>query len=215
MIQAAFNTVIYMMLARFMLNDMPHAAGIFDKQRDWVEHGWAMLTESVIPQGIYLNLIAERGLADSSITHSGLQKYKAIMGGYYLLFRGEAPDEAVDTIYGMIKEALLRTRQGFQRTEGMPFDDFVKVLRREEGVPEDRAVLTPPSGAGYLAAMERQLWVESKMKNGTRLDKAIAIDAVMHLEHEEGSYVGWIIGQGIRNIELDYITIEVVRLLSR
>lgn len=30
MIQVTFNTVIYMMLARFMLNDMPHAAGLFE-----------------------------------------------------------------------------------------------------------------------------------------------------------------------------------------
>lgn len=30
MIQPVFNTMIYMLLAKFMLNDMPHAAGLFN-----------------------------------------------------------------------------------------------------------------------------------------------------------------------------------------
>lgn len=30
MIQPVINTVIYMLLARFMLNDIPHAAGLFN-----------------------------------------------------------------------------------------------------------------------------------------------------------------------------------------
>lgn len=279
MIQTALNGMITIMLAKFMINDLPHAAGLLGnpgnpggkfferpalkgmmpklpeeargdflfyeyirdlvklgqvlseqdvqelwegyrgrcapKRSNWVNYGWMLLVEFTIPYNIYLDRMAKVGLADGSITHTGLQKYKTMMGGYYLMAIGEASSEVVDTIYGMIKGALSGTRQGILQVEGMSLDEFVKVLRREEGIPEDRLVLVPPSGPGFLNALERQLWIEEKMRDGTRLDKVAAIDAVMHLEHEEGTYVGWIIGLGIRDSELDHIATRVVGLMSR
>lgn len=210
-ISAFSNFLILTMMTKLMTNHLPHAIGISSN----TDYGWKMLNEFLIPHGIYLDYIAKRDLENEYIDIVSLNKYKAFMGCFFLLIKGEAKDDDVDYVYDMIKQCVADVRKQTIKNEKMTIEDLLKELRRIEGLPEYKQITTAPTGRGYISAIERVLWIESKLHDRSRLGKVLAIDEVAHMEHDQGSFISFIIGTDMYNSELNYVTRKAVTLLSR
>lgn len=213
MIPAVFNSMIAFLLANWLLNDLPHAAGLMSCSPMWVSSAWGKLLDFCNARGIPLQAAVEHDLAEHLITHSALDNYRTVMGGYFMIATMQASDCVVNDTYAVVKNGIEDNVKGLESVEG-PIEQFVRTLRREEGVSEDREILKAPLGPGYLAATERLLWARSKMIDGTRADKVIAIDAIMWLAHEEGAYLVLVLGQGIRTGRVEEVTGEVLEALA-
>jgi len=178
----------------------------------WAALAWIELCRFAKSKNINLK---QSELEDLSVVkHDALVRYKKVMGGYYLIALGKAPSYVVDTVYSTIKSGLLSAVREIEETQKMPLDEFVRLLRREEGIPEYRKIYEAPVGEGFLAACERVLWALSFMKDRSRIDKVIAIDSVIQMVHDEGSFLVIVIGQGIRGGKLEDITPDVLGCLA-
>lgn len=221
------NSLIYLLLAKFMLNDLPHAAGFlepagshnpigpFPTTRFWVEPAWRQLVEHCEAWGIMLEEAYQHDVEDPELGEAhpedkiiGLANYKTVMAGYWLIATGKAPDTVVDQVYSILKRLIQESVVVLEVGEGMPLDDFIGVLRAEvgqQGTIHDM---------GYLGASLRIQYLRNSFINGPRASKVIAIDKVIHLQHEEGTMLVWLMGYGVRGGELDRITFYVLELLA-
>lgn len=182
MIQMFFNGIIYMMLTKFITNDLSHMLNV----SLWVDPAWQKLcvfyrerafglkdldelyratVERRMPKGT-LSPGAEAFLENwqTHVTVSPLpgmkvgsseqlRKLKTVLAGYHLIALGEAPDVVVNDVFDIVKVEL--------------------GLEDEEGEPED------------------QWWVDiiNKAKDSlrtaeTRADKVFAIDRVLSIAHQ-------------------------------
>ena len=208
MIQQTLNGMIAMLMTKFMLNDVPHAMGIAGKYS-----GWGELLNFANNWGLSLAEAVQKDLADGEVTQAAVHNYKTVMGGYFLIATSSAPDSVVNSVYNAIKAHSMYdmniTYDLYPEGE-YSIHEAVKKLRKEEGIPEDAPILQMPTGVGYLPALERVLWLNSFFKNGTRADKVIAIDAAMHMVHDEGAYIIVVLGQDIRGGAIEVITPHVL-----
>jgi hypothetical protein len=202
MIPAFFDMMAFMLMSKFMLNDVPHALGIIEDSAP----GWSELVEFIGPS---LREAVDSDLMERIVTPTAAAEYKTVMGGYYLIATGSASDSVVDSVYKIIRDEV---KADMNKTYDLyplgrhNIHESVRILRREEGLPEDRPIISMPTGVGYLQALERILWLDSFMKDGSRADKVIAIDAAMHMVHDEGAYIVVVLGQGIRGGAIEEIT---------
>lgn len=211
MIRDLTNGMITLMLAKFILNDVPHAMGTVEGYP-----GWGKLLNFATNWGLSLSEAVQQDLADGQVTQVAVHNYKTVLGGYFLIASGKAPDSVVNGVYNVIKTHVaydMSITYDLYPHGGFTIHEAVKRLRREQGIPEDAPILRMPTGVGYLPALERVLWLNRFFVNGTRADKAIAIDTAMHMVHDEGSYIIVVLGQDIRGGAIENITPYVLEEL--
>jgi len=206
--QQAMSGMVTIMMAKFMLNDVPHAMGVVGGYP-----GWDKLLSFANNWGLSLAEAVQRDLTDAQVTQAAVHNYKTVMGGYFLIAGGKASDSVVDNVYSILKTHSMYDMSisyDIYPEGGYSIHEAVRKLRKEEGIPEDAPILQMPTSVGYLPALERVLWLNSFFKNGTRADKVIAIDAAMHMVHDEGAYIIVVLGQDIRGGAIEEITPHVL-----
>lgn len=214
------NTFIMMMLAKFMLNDLPHSLGLAGTEANsesWRPVAWSRLLAFASSRSIPLREAVEADAGKGEVTIQALRNYRTVMAGYYLIAANSASTKVVNEVYRVIKRENDRDITRLYDIDGVNYtlQEAVKILRKEEGIPEDRTIAQVPTGVGYLPALERILWLHSFFKDGTRLDKVIAIDAAVHMVHDEGAYIVVVLGQGIRGGEIEELTPYVLEELFK
>ncbi len=183
--------------------------------RFWVEPAWQQLVTYCESNGVMLGQAYQRDLesAGSGVEASGIRQaalvtYKTIMAGYWLISNSTAPDTVVDQVYAILKRKIHDATNEIETVEGMPLDQFIDTLRTEEGRQGTIYDI------GYLGASLRLQSLKRHFIDGYRADKVIAIDAVMHMAHEEGMMIVLLIGYGVRGEGLDAITEDALIMLA-
>lgn len=216
MLQTAFNSMITIMLAKFVLNDVPHALNLLN---GWLDGAWQDLNLYASSRGLFIELALKHDV-DSAVSlgyfteehiNESVYRLKVILSGYYLIAQSEASDEIIDYVFGFIKKLVVNTRD-FEThiNQASSLDELIDRLRIEAGVIGETDV-------GYLGAMLRLKKISDVFSAATtRFDKVNAIETLMHMEHEEGQQVMIFVGQALRSKELEYEAVpKFVELLSR
>ena len=183
MTQQALNGMLTIMLAKFLLNDVPHAMGMYGTRLSWIVDAWRTLCDDALPYGLNINERMSKAIIDDNIDPASIKTYKMLLGGFYSMFKGTASDEMVNDMYCTLKNGIKWGKNYISRTEGMSFDNALKFYRREYGVPEEREPLLLSEDMGYLGVLEGIAYVDRLYINGTRLDKVVAIDSTMYVVH--------------------------------
>lgn len=182
MIQPVVNAIMTILLARFILNDIPHALGIdiLLKQGNPHEPGWEELLEYAESRNVPLKAMYWED--STMLSEKTLRNVRLVFGGYYLIATGRASDETVDKVHHYLKTELDRMIGEFPLGEDL--DTYMEQLRYEaRTVPESHEMLRIVTTALDL----RRVWFSKETP--TRQDKVLAIDATFHMMHERGRYI--------------------------
>ena len=181
MVQEALNGIITLMLAKFMLNDVPHALGISGTS----EPGWNGLLAYAELKNIPLEAayLAEH----TTLPKQTLDNVKLAFGGYYLIAIGKADDRTVSRVYHLLKTELDSMINEFiqQRdVDNLDIDTLVSILQDEAHTSKESQetlrIMT-------FALDVRRVWFGKAYPD--RQDKVFAIDALFHMMHERGRYI--------------------------
>lgn len=192
MISTVINGVIAALMAKFIMNDLPHAAGL--SGNTWVDQAWGKLAVFAESRGIRVQEIISKAVQTENISETALRNYKKLFGGYYVIAIGEAPDSIVDSVYCYLKGGIAATRKALEEEEGKSFAEILKEARRDAGVPEDREVTSVPEpDSGYLGMLEGVIYAGKLFTNGTRANKVLAIDSTMYIIHATEGIIQFIV----------------------
>lgn len=192
MIPTVLNGMITMMMAKFIMNDMPHAVGL--SCNTWVNQAWKKLVAFAESHGIRVQEIVSKAVQTENISETALRNYKKLFGGYYMIAIGEASDNVVDSIYYYLKNGTAATVKALEKEEGKSFTEILKEARRDAGVPEDREVTrVPEPDSGYLGMLEGVVYASKAFLDGARVDKVLAIDSTMYIIHATEGIIQFIV----------------------
>lgn len=203
LLQSFSSSVITLMLAKFILNDVPHAAGLTGASAlSWVQDAWDELSTAVSWSGGDLELMMSDAVKDDGLDQKSIDGYKMLLGGYYLVATGNASDRIVNDLYDHMSKGVEWGKETASLGEGMDFDTALRFYRKEYGVPEDREPVMPSEDMGWLGVLEGIAYVDKLFKGGdSRSDKIIAIDSAMYVIHATEGILQFITplmwGQGI------------------
>ena len=182
-VQAAFNGMIAMMLAKFMSNDMPHTLGITSNEYPWVSLAWQELcaysnAHSVNLQAAYNRFIAVQhklGVEYPYLDTEDVLQYlpprskratdtRVLLSGYWLIANGEASDKVVDDVHFLLKYYEHGSRLAYEKIMSETYEDYA-------GEVADMAILD------FLP-------VRNAIREATaRTEKVLATDSFMHYTH--------------------------------
>ena len=185
MIQQTLNGMITLMLAKFVLNEVPHVMGLLDdsgSSKSWVEPAWAKTCVFAQSYGVHLQSAYERfvliqpeldlqfpaiaALTPSILPSSSVRAKdtKTLVAGYWLIANDLASDEVVNDVHLLLLTYYGKSEKAYMETMGMSYEEMA----------EETADF----------ALEGFLPVLGLIKSAkTRADKAIAIDAFMQCSH--------------------------------
>ncbi len=177
MIQEVSNALVTMMLAKFLLNDVPHALGLTGSA---LRDAWSEVKELLREPEASMQMeeALELGVREKSITPENLRKYKDLLSGYFLIAKERGSDEVVENTYRLAVEVWKR---------------YLKFLALKPQELDE-------------AGMEVSRALEMSYLSRTRLDKVVFIDAIFYYAHEGyhvielayaipdyyGAYAGWL-----------------------
>jgi len=216
MLQTVFNSMITIMLAKFVINDVPHALNL---SNGWLDEAWRDLKLYAGSRGLFIELALKHDV-DSAVSlgyfteehiSESVHRLKVVLSGYYLIAQGRASNEIVNYVFGFIKKLVINTRD-FEISVNQvgSLDELIDGLRAETGIVGETDV-------GYLGALLRLKKISDVFSAAiTKFDKVNAIETLMHMEHEEGQQVMIFVGQALRSRKIEYEAVpRRVELLSR
>lgn len=207
MIQQFFNGMIKLMLAKFILNDIPHTLGLSGSY-SWVESAWRKLDSYAVSYGIkffspneaYMSMVEHRMPVDN-ITGSLLPKTVLDYLGMYkrYLEKGPLPNWTVPTrrelenlraymagyhmiAIGEASDKLVNDVYYLVKDRFLEFAAAYENSKKTKEMTELDTLLDVLTGTDQWykdLKTAANLFID-----GARVDKVIAIDAVAHLLHE-------------------------------
>ena len=181
MIQEAFNGMITLMLAKFMLNDVSHMLNL----GTWRPGAIKLLNGYIMAHNIRPNVLTEiRKQADQISDPEGL---KTVIAGYYLTAIGTAKDFVVDDV----ANSMIAGLKEYARTGAD--EETIRGLGGVEAAHEYLVGFIDARAPGFYDAYD------SLVSATTRPDKAIAIDRIMHFQHEHGSVLTEFFGYDVES----------------
>ena len=125
-IQQALNGIVTLMLAKFMMNDVPHAAGIYDDPLPyatadpWWEKAWAdavgfknkKINQIAPPLDEAMEQFSNEDLpsmlrSTPSTTRKRVKDIKKIIGGYFWIATEKAPDVVVQDVFNLLNAGTM------------------------------------------------------------------------------------------------------------
>lgn len=216
MIQTVFNSMITIMLAKFMLNDVPHAFRFVEADSpSWMPRAWEELVLNMKAHGVDLDARMSEATTEDQLGTNDVSKYKMLLSGYYLIAAERANDVVVNDLYSFLRAGVAWGKQHAYEgigEKGMSFDEALRFLRREQGLPEEgEPVLYKVDDRGYLAIVESIAFVDRLFVDGGRANKIIAIDSTMSVIHATEGILQYVTplrwGQGIAFVFVDVLDI--------
>jgi len=168
LIEELVGAVTSLIATKYIMNDVPHALGLLAPYSLQTSNkAWEEVLAFMEANNVRLRTLYEQWVERLPPSWEHLAKdYRDFMSGYYLLATGRATDEIVDELYTFSKTVLQTARRSLM--------DVMEVKRLEDVSPT-----TFPWVTKFRKLFEY-------MRNGTRADKVIAIDATVHFEHDQG-----------------------------
>lgn len=209
MIEEFFNGMITLLLTKFMLNDVPHAAGMLGKHT-WVEAAWNDLCDFLATEGRDLRGAVQQDLGENGLSTDAVNDLKIVTSGYFLIAIGEASNEVVNDVYNLLNSGIPQAKEGIASTAGMSYGDFLEKAIHEYGPPTAR----PGTDWGLYGVI---LGVEAASRlfiNGARADKVIAIDAVMTIQHVTEGVLQFILPHGLTGQNTALVIADMLTILG-
>lgn len=181
MIQEVFDSMIALLLTKFLLNDVPHAAGL-EQNLGWVTSAWARTCAYAKGHGINLQSAYDRFVAvQPQIDREYLSQKalvprilpprvkrardtKTLLAGYWLIACDEATDRVVDDVHSLLLFYRNVSEKAYVELLGMTYVEM----------GEESADLAIEEFLPTLNLIQTAI---------TRADKVIAIDSFMQYSH--------------------------------
>jgi len=178
-----------------LVQSLPQRDSYESAVRDWRENAWKEFLAFLAQAGIdaeELVIAIDKAL----LSPDEARDLRTILGGYYLLAEGKALDHIIDDVYNVIIARL----ESFVVDEVQWEEKFMEEMQIEE--------FGPSINTKELC----KLWAMFVENSSSRVNKALAIDAVMHGIHENGLLLANLFD--VRSAELSKLVIKIMDKLA-
>ena len=222
MIQQLLNMTWALVIAKLMLNDVPHLLDNFTAS--WVDNAWVNLLQYMKSTEHKKELVFAKPLGEAfkraedlitgklpevynpydPMTPRDLRDLKTVLAGYYLIAEGQASDKVVEDVFRILKERLDIVNKEFSDEEWAGVD-----LVTYANMPPSEQEEVNAEEWWYDVARAYEIMVSAK----TRTDKVVGIDAMMHAAHTHGPALSYLF-VGLYETELEWAVRDMLDRLG-